>query len=300
MGRGMSKYGDGIDEYLKEILVEEIIDRRERPPLPINRPPGPKWQAKKGLYRLRLNGAEFRVMGCLIDRANQHSGNCWPSVNFISRWAFLPERTVERALSSLKAKKLFRVIDRGLFSNAYILNWNSLFWAYAEILAVEKGNKEKHLQTVAAQSAKSGGTVPAKSDAKTLEVEPWNKNPSHISAPSSDGEYVVLLRGNEEGIQRGEVEGLSTNLQPPAEPNVYTFININAEKTEVAAAAVEAELLRHPLYGALGPSWKLICRMRRRRSLARAVPARSSYWLALRKGRHHERQRHLLSWIPFC
>jgi hypothetical protein len=247
----MGKFPDDLEDWERGRMVEEIIEARDRDALPSNPPPGPKWQAKKGLYRLRLNGAEFQVMGCLIDRANQQSGNCWPSVSFIRRWTFLPERTVERALASLKAKKLFRVIDRGLFSNAYLLNWKTLFSAFAQILAVEKGNREEHLQKVAAQSIKSGGTVPVKSGGKTLEIEPWNKNPSHISASSSDGAYVVLLR-EEEGLQGELVERLSTNSQPHAEPNVYTFININAEKTEAAAAAVDADLSRHSLYAALG------------------------------------------------
>ena len=59
------------EQHDHEMMVEAIHDKRHRDPLPDNPPPGPKWQAKKGLYRLGLNGAEYSVLGCLIGQARQ-------------------------------------------------------------------------------------------------------------------------------------------------------------------------------------------------------------------------------------
>ena len=54
--------------------LDNSISNRARGPLPDNPPPGPKWQAKQGLCRLNLNGAEYAVLGCLIDRASKTKG----------------------------------------------------------------------------------------------------------------------------------------------------------------------------------------------------------------------------------
>ena len=37
------------EQHDHEMMVEAIHDKRHRDPLPDNPPPGPKWQAKKGL-----------------------------------------------------------------------------------------------------------------------------------------------------------------------------------------------------------------------------------------------------------
>ncbi len=236
------------EEYAGEVMVAEIIDRREREPLPSNPPPGPKWQAKQGMARLPLNGGEYAVLACLIDRASSGKRACYPSQEFISGWTFRPLRTVRRAIKALSDKGIIRILYRGTTSSAYLISWPPLFAAYRQMKALEKCNTERHAeQKVADDAPKSGRESIPKVAAKPMNLEPMT-----LSAPSSDGAYVVVLREEEKGIQeRGEVESASTNSQPPAEPNVYTFININAEKTEAAATAVEADLSRHSLYGAL-------------------------------------------------
>ena len=67
-------------------------------------PPGPKWKARKGLARMKLNGAEHDIMECLIDRASKAKGLCFPSEEFIAGWTTRPLRTVERGIASLKCR----------------------------------------------------------------------------------------------------------------------------------------------------------------------------------------------------
>ena len=62
--------------------------------------PGPKWKARAGLARLKLNGAEYAVMMCLIDRWNPKNGLCYPSEEFIAGWTDRNPRAVRRARES--------------------------------------------------------------------------------------------------------------------------------------------------------------------------------------------------------
>src|SRR5262249_25599164 len=117
--------------------LENHIGNRWAKPLPRNPPSGPKWKAKQGMARLNLNGAEYSVLACLIDRASKAKGACYPSQEFICKWTCRPERTVKRAIETLQQGKLIQVIDRGFKSNAYLVNWPPLFQAYSEMKACE-------------------------------------------------------------------------------------------------------------------------------------------------------------------
>jgi helix-turn-helix protein len=222
--------------------VENEIDNREREPLPHNPPPGPKWQAKQGLARLPLNGAEYSVMACLIDRASKGKGACWPSQDFICGWTSRPERTVKRAISNLKALGLIRVIDRGTISNAYIVNWEPIFAAYRQMKAFEKQHARRrdhvtrhvtrHAQPKVAPQDAAVGPEAASHAGPEVAPKPMKgnlgskRNLGHINEASADAEsYLVLLDEEKlKGIQgRGEVESASTNPQPPAEPNLPNF-----------------------------------------------------------------------------
>ena len=162
---------DSDGEFNLADTLDNSISNRARGPLPDNPPPCPKWQAgKQGLCRLNLNGAEYAVQGCLIDRASKTKGACYPSQEFISGWTFRPKRTVERAVATLEAKGSPGVIDRGLKSNAYIINWEPIFSAYQEMKRFEKRNalrtrkmpnkKWRHMPQL---YARSGGTCTARS-----------------------------------------------------------------------------------------------------------------------------------------
>jgi Helix-turn-helix domain len=243
------------DQLKREMMVGAIQERRDIGPLPANPPPGPKWQAKKGLYRLGLNGTEHAVIGCLIDRANQHTGNCYPSVDFIARWTFRPERTIKLALASLRVKGLFVVIDRGTSSNAYLINWQLLFSAYREILAVENGNKERHLtKTCPTRGAETCPTSLQKPAPKPWKVEPWKVEPRSLSAPSDDGAYLVILNGKE-GFQEEPtcrptpfpqspvpLEGPKGLSREAAERGVSSYLT-TFDRQHLSAEAFEAALV---------------------------------------------------------
>ena len=61
---------------------------------------------------------------------------------------FRPERTVKRAVAGLRSRNLIRVIDRGLTSNAYLINWPPLFKAYKEMKACERNHSSNALDAL--------------------------------------------------------------------------------------------------------------------------------------------------------
>jgi hypothetical protein len=215
----MAYDSDGEVDF--ESTLENEICSRVLPPLPENPPPGPKWQAKQGMARLNLNGAEYAVLACLIDRASKGKGACFPSQEFIFGWTGRPERTVRRAVSTLEECGLIRVIDRGLKSNAYIINWPPIFAAYQEMKRFEKRNAQRHGAVTASPKVASQPAtvrpevaphvrpeVAAKPMKRTSEV----REPMTLNEPSSDGAYLVVLEGGKkEGIHGEVVERPSTN-----------------------------------------------------------------------------------------
>jgi hypothetical protein len=134
---------DADEENRREAIIERR--RENEPELPANPPPGPKWQALTGLGRLNLNGAQHAVMLCLVDRANQRTGLCYPSEEFISGWTGRQLRVVERAIETLKdrglliVKKRFNAKTRTV-SNRYYIAWPLLFTAFIEIKIFEAEN----------------------------------------------------------------------------------------------------------------------------------------------------------------
>jgi hypothetical protein len=177
------------------IDLEATQELRDRKPLPDNRPPGPKWQAKQGMARLPLNGAEYAVLACLIDRASKSKGACYPSQEFISAWTFRPLRTVERAIAALNDKGVIQSIPRGTTSNAYIINWPILFSAYRQMKALER-SRERHGNVppkVAGHAAKSGGSYPSKVAAEPMN-RTYEEEPMTLRGPSDDEPpYLVIL-----------------------------------------------------------------------------------------------------------
>jgi hypothetical protein len=176
------------------INVEDTQELRWPNPLPDNRPPGPKWQAKQGMARLPLNGAEYAVLACLIDRASKRKGACYPSQEFISGWTFRPLRTVERAIATLNERGVIRSIQRGTTSNAYIINWPPLFAAYRKMKAMERGRERSQdvPQKVAGHAAKSGGSYPPKVAAEPMN-RTYEEEPMTLRGTSDDVPYLVIL-----------------------------------------------------------------------------------------------------------
>ena len=61
----MGKFPDDLEGWERGRMVEEIIEARDRDALPSNPPPGPKWQAKKGLSGSDSTVPSFRSWGAL-------------------------------------------------------------------------------------------------------------------------------------------------------------------------------------------------------------------------------------------
>jgi hypothetical protein len=165
------------DPVAKRMWAEQKIAERQAKPLPNNPPPGPKWKAEAGLNRMNLNGVEHDVMCCLIDLANSKTGLCYPSEEYVAGWTNRSQRTVRRAIASLKRKRLLKVIRRGMTSNRYVINWNHLFAAFHELEAFRAEQK------VAGHAARSGRSSRQKVAAKPTESEPTEGNHKHEIAP---------------------------------------------------------------------------------------------------------------------
>jgi hypothetical protein len=126
------------DHELQGLLETLVSQRLISTPNP---PPGPKWKAKAGLHRLGLNGAEGAVIWLLIDCANRNSGLCYPSQEYIAGRLDLTDRTVRRAIASLKKRKLIKTMQYGKSSNRYEINWQPFFAAFATMEAYSKRQK---------------------------------------------------------------------------------------------------------------------------------------------------------------
>jgi hypothetical protein len=206
--------GETISVEDTQYLQQEKGDDR----LPDNPPPGPKWKAKKALCRMNLNGAEYVVFACLIDRANGKTGLCYPSEEFIAGWTSRLKRTVRRAIDTLKSKRLIMVIDRGTTSNRYVIQWRPLFEAYAQIERFETESKNRREQKEAPQDSKSGPTSRQKVAPKPYGLEPWKHNPGHeVAHPPSAADAVVSFFERKKGI-RGEPVGRPSPFARSPEP----------------------------------------------------------------------------------
>jgi hypothetical protein len=188
-----------MEDYERDAMIDSIRCRREEfdQPLAENPPLGPKWMAKQGLNSLNLNGAEYAVMGCLLDRASSHSGLCYPSEEFIAGWTRRPLRTVQRAIRSLWEKRLINITRRSMTSSRYFVQWAPLFSAYRHQKAFEKlntkRNAQRHAQKVADHVTKSGGSLIQKVATKPSYLEPSNRNLGHEMAhPASPADATVI------------------------------------------------------------------------------------------------------------
>jgi hypothetical protein len=186
------------EEHNREMMIEAMRDARGEA-LPENPPPGPKWKAKQALNSLNLNGAEHDVMGCLVDRANARTGLCYPSEEFIAGWTNRPLRTVERAIASLKRKRLIKIIHRGTTSNRYYIDWHRLFASFRAMMAFQKRRLRQSdaLQKVADHPVKSGGSYPPEVADKPR-TEPRKENLGHEMAhsPSANDACEIFLFEN--------------------------------------------------------------------------------------------------------
>jgi hypothetical protein len=195
-----------------------------------------------------------RILSCIIGHANPEDGLCYPRQSIIAIETGYSVETVRRAIRWWEKQGFLKTESRGLaHALAYHPQWDLLesFW-----VGVTSDIEEQKASTVIkgtdASVIKGTDDDCHHGDRHNLKVETLKKesHPERVQ-PSADTPPIISPRENEEGNQEGKVESASTNPQPPAKPNVYSFININEKKTEDAAASVEADLSRHSLYGSL-------------------------------------------------
>jgi Helix-turn-helix domain len=207
----------GTPEYQHEAMVETIRCRREEieGTLPENPPGGAKWKAKQGLHRLNLNGAEQDVMACLIDRANPHTGLCYPSEEYIAAWTGRAMRTVQRAVRTLWDKRLINITRRSLTSNRYYIAWGKLFEAHKLQKAFERRHTVTRPPKVADHDTKSGGSYPPEVAAKPIN-RTYEHEPKTLSGTSSDAPLKEAKR-EEKGFQKVPSGSLPANpsTSPP-------------------------------------------------------------------------------------
>ena len=183
-----------MEDRERDGMINSMRCRREEisPELPENPASLPKWQAKQGLNRLNLNGAEHDVMGCLIDRANPTSGLCYPSEEYIAGWIDRPLRTVQRAIRTLWDKRLINITRRSATSNRYFIQWPTLSIAYRAQKAFEKRRRcvaAVTLQKVADDTARSGGSYPPEVAAKPMNGT-YEEEPITLSGTFAVGEHA--------------------------------------------------------------------------------------------------------------
>lgn len=174
-------------------MVSGIMEQRE-PLWPENPPPGDKWEAKQGLARMGLNGAEHDFMACLIDRANQYTGSCFPTEKFIAGWTNRPIGTIKRALSTLnKTTNLFGIVTFACKEgrrNRYFINWPPLFAAFQAIKSFEAAHKEERdTNRNTNRDTEEGGLESETSSPKEgAEVSPPTTNEGpEVSRPTGGG-----------------------------------------------------------------------------------------------------------------
>ena len=195
--------GETINIEETQFLREESDGER----LPDNAPSEKKWKAAKALYRLKLSGTEHQVLGCLIDLANSKTGLCYPSEEYISGWIDRPLRSVQRAISSLRRKKLIEVVWRSQTSNRYFINWQRLFSAFRKIEAFVLGQSASRRQDpskAADQDVKSGGSHPSKAAAEPSESNLLSMNLRHEMVPQPSAERTLDAFLKEVEVIQGE------------------------------------------------------------------------------------------------
>jgi hypothetical protein len=238
--------------YVDVEATQSIREYEGLTPLPHNPPPGPKWQAKQGMARQCLNGAEYAVLACLIDRASKSKGACYPSQEFISRWTSRPVRTVRRAIKELSDKGIIRILHRGTTSNAYLINWPPLFSAYRQMKAMERhGDGDSDDQKWPGDDTKSGQEDRPKVAAKPMKGT-YEEEPMTLRGPSDDEPYLVILDEEkiEEALQGRQEAEPSLLPEGPTEGEIQTKVSgycndvwdwVTEETFEAAANAEQRE-----------------------------------------------------------
>jgi hypothetical protein len=182
-----------------------------------------KWRARNLVdIHWKLVGAELqppaetynRIMSCIIDHANPVNGVCYPKQGILAIETGYSEDTVQRAVKWWVKNKFLVTEGRGIArSLAYHPQWRLLEEFYIAVLTDIKEQKEAASRTVRHAEPHQGavrephhGAVPEPQSITS------KKEPHPERRPSA---MVSSVKDKKEGIQRGEVEGSSTNPDLP-------------------------------------------------------------------------------------
>ena len=201
-----------------------------------------------------------RIMSCIIGHANPHNGRCQLKQKLIAAETGYSVDTVQRAIKWWESKGFLKTQSMGLGrSTAYQPQWNLFELHFIGVAHDIATQKESWALASCYQTASENVPVSHQGAARGGHHGAVHESQIGISKDEPQHEMVRpplvadtgIYLNEKEGIQREEVEGLSTNPNLPAEPNVYTLINLDAEKRGAAAAAIDADLSRHPKFQTL-------------------------------------------------
>jgi DNA-binding transcriptional MocR family regulator len=241
-----------MDEIERCGMIDSLQCSREEPTQYEAPESGDKMRALYVIALMDLSNGAKAVAAALVWHANSRTGRCDPGLQRLAYETNRSRQTVINAIHELRRKGVLSKKRRGQSTNAYHINWPVLGGKFREfesrvtqVTFLKRGYKNLDL----------GGTEPCTSEVKKPVPEPIKRthegNPCPERVLSGESTYVSSFPKEKEGIQGKPVEGLPTNYQRPAEPDVYTLINLNVERTEEAAASVDADLSRHRNYQAL-------------------------------------------------
>jgi len=137
-----------------------------------------KWEATSGLWRLKLSGAEFSFMSCVIDMANVKTGYCWPGLDLIAMDTDRPISTLKSASRSLRRRKLLRVETKTVRTkdgkvrkiNRYYPNWDAFLAAFDKRKALKAARTKARRAT---HTSRVSSTSPARGEHdKRAELDP--------------------------------------------------------------------------------------------------------------------------------
>jgi len=87
---------------------------------------GDKYRALVALCHFKANGAQYRFMMTLIDRANPETGRCDPGTETLSKDAKAASRSINRARAFWREKAVISYRQRRNTSATYRINWDLL------------------------------------------------------------------------------------------------------------------------------------------------------------------------------
>jgi hypothetical protein len=187
-------------------LLEQMGDEYD---LEYNPAPGPKWQAEKGILRMRnLNATEMAVMACLIDLAHEEHGFAFPLRQTIQAWTGRSKSAVDRAIARLNQLGFIQSTERRFnYSKSdttlHVITWQPFFAAF---------NRVETWRAARRSVTPLEGVVPDNGSG-------WS--PISGQVVPDNGEHISLTYLSKDNLYRSPLatDTLKTSLSSHGEPN---------------------------------------------------------------------------------